>query len=413
MNTLAELIATRDKIVTDYDGGGAPIMRANEVTSAVSPFPGGSGFLSGEPGPRRLMILCHNYDGSDNADKPEDYDSSYWETLRLYVAGVGLGEDAIFVTNLLMGRKPGKAKGKMADYCSTDFIRQCLLFRDEQIRIVEPEVVAVCGLEILPLLDRWNPSDCRRVDVTHPSAIVGDYTRPALALQSVNLLREALGLVKIGLDELTAEDKCVNPRVYDRMSSTPILSRSLAPLLGTGPSSSTRPNRETVLTGSACIEAKSARANRSEDRSWTGLWHVNAGTHEGRPWEDERRYGFLSAGYGTEWRDQMRRLSPGDRVYAYINGAGYCGGGRVVSAAVRADQFVPPGGTLRLSQLPLNSDVWLHDANDDELAEYMIGVAWNRTTSAADGLRVRYPIRGTVRRIHGPELAEKLRATFG
>lgn len=109
MNTLAELIATRDEIVTDYDGGSERIMRANEVTSAVSPFPGGSGFLSGKPGPRRLMILCNNYDGSDNTDKPADYDSSYWETLRLYVAGVGLGEDAIFVTNLLMGRKPGNA----------------------------------------------------------------------------------------------------------------------------------------------------------------------------------------------------------------------------------------------------------------------------------------------------------------
>jgi hypothetical protein len=216
VNALAKLIAKRDEIVTDYDGGSTTIMRANEVTSAVSPFPGGSGFLSGEPGSRRLMILCHNYDGSDNADKPENYDSSFWETLRLYVAGVGLGEDEIFVTNLLMGRKPGKANGPMADYCSATFIAQCVRFLDEQIRIVSPEVLAVCGLEILPVLNCWDSCACRRVDVTHPSGIVGDYSRPARARKSVNLLRKALGLVEIGIDDLIAEDKRVNPKVYDR-----------------------------------------------------------------------------------------------------------------------------------------------------------------------------------------------------
>ena len=216
MNALAKLIAKRDEIVTDYDGGSTKIMRANEVTRAVSPFPGGSGFLSGEPGPRRLMILCHNYDGSDNADKPENYDSSYWETLRLYVAGVGLSEDEIFVTNLLMGRKPGKANGNMADYCSAAFIAQCVRFLNEQIGIVTPEVVAVCGKRILPLLDCWDSCACRRVDVTHPSAIVGDYSRSARARKSVNLLREALGLVKVGIGDLIAEDKRVNPKVYDR-----------------------------------------------------------------------------------------------------------------------------------------------------------------------------------------------------
>ena len=181
-------IAKRDEIVTDYDGGSAPIMRANEVTSAVSPFPGGSGFLSGEAGPRRLMILCHNYDGSDNADKPENYDSSYWETLRLYVAGVRLGEDKIFITNLLMGRKPGKANGNMADYCSAGFIAQCIRFLGEQIRIIRPEVVAVCGKRILPLLNCWDSYASGRVDVTHPSAIVGDHSRPARALKSVNFV---------------------------------------------------------------------------------------------------------------------------------------------------------------------------------------------------------------------------------
>jgi hypothetical protein len=413
MNALKELTTKRDEIVTDYDGGSERIMRASDVTSAVSPFPGGSGFLSGEPGPRRLMILGHNYDGSDNADKPEDYRLPFWKSLRLYVAGVGLREDEVFVTNLLMGRKPGKAAGAMAHYCSEEFVRQCIVFLNEQIRIVKPEVVAVCGLEILPLLDRWTPPTCRRVDVTHPSAVRGDFVRPASALRSVNSLREAFGLARIGLEELTSANNRVNYQPFGHTRSTAIREAAPSRLLGAGRDASPNLHGQLATAAGSRVELALTRTKRNEKRPWTGLWHVNAGTHERRSWEDQRRYGFLSAGYGAQWRDEMRRLSLGDEVFAYINGAGYCGGGHVISAAVRADQFVPSGGTAPLSELPLISGVWFHDANDDELAEYMIGVAWNRTVSEIDGLKVRYAIRGTVRRIYDPGLALTLRVTFG
>ncbi len=67
------------------------------------------------------------------------------------------------------------------------------------------------------------------------------------------------------------------------------------------------------------------------DRVWTGLWHVNVGIHDNdsvqRDWDDERHYGFLSAGQGPQWRDEMLKLSAGDTVYAYLNGAGYVGAG--------------------------------------------------------------------------------------
>jgi hypothetical protein len=67
MTTLEQLIAARDRIVTDY-GQLAP---CRDVTFNVSAFPGGSGFLAGEPGERHIMFLMHKYDGSDNAHKPE------------------------------------------------------------------------------------------------------------------------------------------------------------------------------------------------------------------------------------------------------------------------------------------------------------------------------------------------------
>ncbi len=75
------------------------------------------------------------------------------------------------------------------------------------------------------------------------------------------------------------------------------------------------------------VESRPSELTSDAERVWTGLWHFNTGAHEGRSWDDERRYGFLSAGGGRKWRDEISRLSVGDKVYAYINGAGYCGGG--------------------------------------------------------------------------------------
>jgi hypothetical protein len=149
------------------------------------------------------------------------------------------------------------------------------------------------------------------------------------------------------------------------------------------------------------------------ERVWTGLWHFNLGAHEGRSWEDARRYGFVSAGGGAKWRDEISKLPVGAHLYTYINGAGYCGGGTVTSTAVRADRFKLNGEAGSLRGLPLESEVWLRHADDDEIAEYVVGVDWKKAVPETDGLRVPYPLRGTVRKIYSPELALSLRTTFG
>lgn len=153
------------------------------------------------------------------------------------------------------------------------------------------------------------------------------------------------------------------------------------------------------------------------DRIWTGLWHVNVGIHDdsrrNRNWDDIRRYGFLSAGAGPKWRDEISRLSVGDRVYAYVNGAGYCGGGTVTSAAARADSFIPPGATMALKDLPVESSGWFAESDDPEMAEYMVGVKWLKTLPLSQGLRVAHPLRGTVKKIWSPDLAETLQSAFG
>jgi hypothetical protein len=155
------------------------------------------------------------------------------------------------------------------------------------------------------------------------------------------------------------------------------------------------------------------RVSRGTKRAWTGVWHVNAGIHEGRSWADVLRYGFLSAGGGQKWRDEIAKLTVGAQIYAYINGAGYCGGGTVISPAVRADRFTPKGQARTLAQLPLESGYWLKHANDAEMAEYVVGIEWLKAVPVTDGVRVRYALRGTVRKIYSSTLAASLLAAFG
>ncbi len=155
----------------------------------------------------------------------------------------------------------------------------------------------------------------------------------------------------------------------------------------------------TWVVDPAQLEERISSEPTDVERAWTGLWHFNTGAHEGRSWDDARRFGFLSAGGGAKWREEVAKLPVGAHLYAYINGAGYCGGGVVTSTSVRADRFKPQGGAATLGELTLNSDFWLKHADDDEIAEYVIDVNWIKTVPESDGLRVPHPLRGTVRKI--------------
>lgn len=165
------------------------------------------------------------------------------------------------------------------------------------------------------------------------------------------------------------------------------------------------------------VEKRQVTNGAMQTSEWTGLWHVNVGVHDDsrvqRNWTDPRRYGFLAAGQGPQWRDQILQLEPGARVYAYLNGAGYVGGGVVTAKAVKAADFVPAGQTKPITELPLESPEWLVNADDDDLADYMVAVRWNKTVDADAGLRVARAIRGSVKKIWSADLAHSLIETFG
>lgn len=51
-----------------------------------------------------------------------------------------------------------------------------------------------------------------------------------------------------------------------------------------------------------------------EKEPWNGEYYVSFGPGESRPWEDARKYGFISAGGGSWYTQTLKLLSPGDRV---------------------------------------------------------------------------------------------------
>lgn len=107
-----------------------------------------------------------------------------------------------------------------------------------------------------------------------------------------------------------------------------------------------------------------------------GLYYVNVGDGGTRCWEDCRQYGYLSAGQGAKYSDQIRTLEKGDIVAAYLTGKGYVGIGRVIEKAVRENSFLINGKLLRNHKLRL-SNISLNSNNEN--SEYMVRVDWIRS----------------------------------
>lgn len=107
-----------------------------------------------------------------------------------------------------------------------------------------------------------------------------------------------------------------------------------------------------------------------------GIYLVNCGDGGTRKWEDFKRHGFLCAGWKEAYSKPLKRLNEGDLVVAYLRGDGYIGIGKVTSTAVKARDFVTPGGLALKAIADLKSPELFHNEADDKNAEYCIGVEW-------------------------------------
>lgn len=124
--------------------------------------------------------------------------------------------------------------------------------------------------------------------------------------------------------------------------------------------------------------AATSTVKKGKRAAWNGLdWYVSLGGD--RPWEDSRKFGFISAGGGKFYSQTMRGLPDGARVWVNVPGTGYVAVGKVLCTARRwADALVKVGDDLvKLAEQDLVGAPQPHfDSSDDDQAEWVVAVEW-------------------------------------
>lgn len=118
------------------------------------------------------------------------------------------------------------------------------------------------------------------------------------------------------------------------------------------------------------------RVEQLERGGWDGKsWFFNVGEmpNSGYRWEDCLKYSFLVAGGGPRYRKVMERYKVGDILYAYVNGKGYVGVGKVTHKAIPFLEARLPDGS-KLWEMPLAGTYAVSDKKDD--TEWVVLVEW-------------------------------------
>lgn len=110
-----------------------------------------------------------------------------------------------------------------------------------------------------------------------------------------------------------------------------------------------------------------------------GIFYVNVGECKHRVWEDCRKFGFLSAGQGKKYSNQIKLLNQGDIVAAYLNKRGYVGIGKVIEKAKPVVDFQFKGESLKKQKLV---NLGIFDNADNENSEYLVSIEWIKSVSA-------------------------------
>jgi len=106
-----------------------------------------------------------------------------------------------------------------------------------------------------------------------------------------------------------------------------------------------------------------------------------------RSWEDSKKYSFISAGQGVEWRETICKLNEGDIIAAYLSKFGYVGVGRVIKKAIRIQDIkIDKTPLLSLELKSKNLDL---NADDNDKSEYVALVEWIKAVDRSEAKK--YP----------------------
>ncbi len=154
------------------------------------------------------------------------------------------------------------------------------------------------------------------------------------------------------------------------------------------------------------------RSETKRKAPWAGYWYVNVGDGDHRSWEDMRKHNFLAAGYGSIYSNPLGRLNVGEPIFAYQKGKGYVGFGVVTQTKILASQFTVNGKNL--FDVDLLQPNLKHDSDDEERAEYVIGVDWKQTfpLNEAKTFQGVFANQNIVCKLRHPETLEFLKKAF-
>ncbi|MCK4391765.1 DUF91 domain-containing protein [Candidatus Bipolaricaulota bacterium] len=136
-------------------------------------------------------------------------------------------------------------------------------------------------------------------------------------------------------------------------------------------------------------EVESGATAVSPKEPWNGEYYVSFGEYPDQQWADARKYGFVCASGGSWYTRTLGLLEKGGRVWVNVPGQGYVGVGIVTEAVVPIREFrvrQDDGSTVLLSDVSLIAPEMFKDADDPEVAPYIVGVRWIKTVPVEEAI---------------------------
>ncbi|MDX2023278.1 MAG: endonuclease NucS [Deltaproteobacteria bacterium] len=157
------------------------------------------------------------------------------------------------------------------------------------------------------------------------------------------------------------------------------------------------------------------RAVSKKRTPWTGYWFVNVGEGDYRNWDDNIKYGYLSAGQGEVYSTSLRRLQPGARIFAYVKARGYVGYGVVTTEARPVADFYVNSMSKLLLDLPLKAPKVAANKDSPKMSEWAVAIDWKKTFSREDARAFKgmFSNPNIVCKIHDTETLNFLFDEFG
>lgn len=142
------------------------------------------------------------------------------------------------------------------------------------------------------------------------------------------------------------------------------------------------------------VEEKVSRSVKNrKSEPWNGVDFVANVRVENdiSAWDDNVRYGFISAGGGSKYSKPLNALYIGARVFAMIPGKGYVGIGEVIGEKMHIEDFHVDmeSDKIALLDVRLKAEYIKRVSKDRDLDEYIVPIKWIKFNDESDGFWIK------------------------